>query len=734
MMIRLLYIFLLSIFVQPVFCQRPNYGKMSSMLRQIAHQQDVAQPHGRKVKNAHAQEVCAFIRITKDADKVLSENACRKLAQFGDIYIASIPVNRLKILSLDSRVTRIEANKGNSIHTDILAGNINALPVYEGYQLPQAYTGKDVVVGVMDIGFDLTHPNFYNSSATDYRIKCMWDHITTDTLQSDFYVGRDYKGTDELLALGHSFDGLDQTHGTHTLGIAAGSGYDTSYRGLAFESDICLVANACNEDMPLIDSVNVYKYTYATDALGFKYIFDYADSVGKPCVISFSEGSPQDFYGYDLLYYAILDSLVGPGHILVASAGNEGDKISFFHKEPGRELAGNFLYSTTDHVSGTIKTDRDIDIRTVIYHGAGNDTILIPTQHIIELPDSEYVDTFYVNGLRYIADVYAYPSCYSEDEMCYDYVITVMGRLGSPDRVSLELIGKEADVYFYKTDGYLLPRPEINPLLCDGEKMCNIHSPSSAPNVICVGATGYRTEITNYLGEVKTNANGTNGERSSYSSIGPTFDGRMKPDVVAPGTNVISSYSSYYLEKHPEASDIKWDVAHFDFKGRTYAWNTNTGTSMSTPAVSGAIALWLQANPCLTPQDIMGVFNRTCQRVDDSLDYPNIYYGYGQIDVYKGLLDILNLTGIQDISQNQPKTIEIIPKGNGIVNLKFNDVPTSPFWIHVYTTSGVKVFSEKMDIDNTSIDVDMGNLPQGVYVIQVNGSSREMTGSTLIRL
>jgi subtilisin family serine protease len=208
----------------------------------------------------------------------------------------------------------------------------------------------------------------------------------------------------------------------------------------------------------------------------------------------------------------------------------------------------------------------------------------------------------------------------------------------------------------------------------------------------------------------------------------------MKPDVVAPGTNVISSYSSYYLEKHPEASDIKWDVAHFDFNGRTYAWNTNTGTSMSTPAVSGAIALWLQANPYLTPQDIMGVFSRTCQRVDDSLDYPNIYYGYGQIDVYKGLLDILNLTGIKDISQNQPKALEILPKGNGIVNLKFNDIPTSPFWIHVYTTSGVKVFSQKLVVDNTSVDVDMGNLPQGVYVIQVNGSNREMTGSTLVRL
>lgn len=733
-MMKLLYTLLLFALALPLQAQRPNYGKMSSMLRQIAHQQNHCQVKGKKARSVNRQEICAFIRITQDADEVLEHHSCRKLAQFGDIYIASIPLNRLNTLSLDNRVTRIEANRTHSVHTDILAGNINALPVYQGEQLPQAYTGKDVVMGVMDIGFDLTHPNFYDSSATSYRIKQMWDHITTDTLESDFYVGRDYIGTEELLALGHSYDGIDQTHGTHTLGIAAGSGYNTPYRGIAYESDICLVANASNEDLPLIDSMNVYKYTYATDALGFKYIFDYADSVGKPCVISFSEGSPQDFQGYDVLYYAILDSLVGPGHIIVASAGNNGDQVSYFHKEPGRELAGNFLYSTTDHVSGTIKTDKDIDIRTVIYHAAGNDTIIVPTQHLIELPDSELVDTFYANGLRYILDVYAYPSCYEENEMCYDYTITVMGRLGSPDRVSLELIGREADVHFYKLDGFLLPRPQINPLLTDGEKLCNIHSPSSAPNVICVGATGYRTEVTNYLGEQKVNANGTNGERSSYSSVGPTYDGRIKPDVVAPGTNVISSYSSYYLEKHPDASDIKWDVAHFDFNGRTYAWNTNTGTSMSTPAVGGAIALWLQANPRLTPQDIMDVFSRTCRRVDESLDYPNIYYGYGQIDVYKGLLDVLNLTGIEGISQNQPKGVEILPIGNGKVKIVFGEYKHGLCNVQIYSLAGVKLFAEKYNMEDGSITIDVLDLPQGIYAIQVNGPTAEMTGSTLVRL
>ena len=58
--------------------------------------------------------------------------------------------------------------------------------------------------------------------------------------------------------------------------------------------------------------------------LVFKYIFDYAERMHQPCVINFSEGSSQDFHGYDQLYYELLAKLIGPGRIIVSSAGNDG--------------------------------------------------------------------------------------------------------------------------------------------------------------------------------------------------------------------------------------------------------------------------------------------------------------------------------------------------------------------------------------------------------------------------
>ena len=142
--------------------------------------------------------VCAFIRITDDADRILRQNGCQKLAQAGNIYIAAIPADRLGALSQERNVSRIEARRGTHALMDSMAIHLNALPVYAGTSLPQAYTGKDVVMGIMDIGFDLTHPNFYDAQASNYRIKRLWDQISPDTIGSSLFVGRDYSGEREL--------------------------------------------------------------------------------------------------------------------------------------------------------------------------------------------------------------------------------------------------------------------------------------------------------------------------------------------------------------------------------------------------------------------------------------------------------------------------------------------------------------------------------------------------------
>ena len=117
-------------------------------------------------RNPRSSSICAFVRINEDADQVLKENHCLKLAQFGNIYIASIPLSRLASLSMNKHVTRIEAGQRGTALMDTTHIIQRIDPLYEGTNLPQAYTGKGVIMGVQDIGFDLTHPNFYVSSVS----------------------------------------------------------------------------------------------------------------------------------------------------------------------------------------------------------------------------------------------------------------------------------------------------------------------------------------------------------------------------------------------------------------------------------------------------------------------------------------------------------------------------------------------------------------------------------------
>lgn len=227
------------------------------------------------------RSLCAFVQMKGDGRLVLEENHCTPLAQFGDIYIADIPLRHLDGLSLSESVLRIEAGRSHTLTMDTTAVIVDAPAVWNGSSLPQAYTGQGVVVGVMDVGFDVTSPNFYDTTLTATRIRRFWDQLSPDSIGSGMYVGADYRTPEEILAYAHSHDGLIETHGTHTLGIAAGTGFDTPYRGMAYDADICIVSNAVNTDLPLIPEELLYKYTSATDVLGFKYIFDYAQEVAN---------------------------------------------------------------------------------------------------------------------------------------------------------------------------------------------------------------------------------------------------------------------------------------------------------------------------------------------------------------------------------------------------------------------------------------------------------------------
>lgn len=667
-----------------MMAQRPCLVKMSPLVREACLSANGSGEHGAKaLEPKGGRRITAFVKTNGNATDALDD--CNILASYGNLHIASIPVSSLTQLSLRPEIMRIEAGCGTKAMMDTTNTIIGSDALHRGLNLPQAYTGKGVVVGVQDIGFDLTHPTFWSQDMTRYRIKAMWDQLSTDTIGSTLPAGRDYRDSLSLLAIGHPRDGLIQTHGTHTAGIAAGSGREgtgqtSKYIGVAPDADICLVCNATSDDNSIIKPEDYYKYTYALDALGFKYIFDYADSVGKPCVINFSEGSYQDFHGDDMLYYEMLDSLTGPGHIIVSAAGNEGGKINYLRKPQGCETAE--IQATSQWHANTMSftTRANTNFKLSLLTSDGTKINSYNFADIVATADSTLRDSTITTGDSLVITISAYPDCYGTGLTVADWVINSNHYI-YPNNLTIMLDGTDADIELYANTASLSNSSKTSSP--SGDNSHSILSPGSASSVVCVGITGYRTAYTNYLGTLMDWGGPTDGAINLSSSIGPTYDGRTKPDVMAPGQNIVSAYSSYYIENNPNASDVRSDVRHFTYNDRTYAWNSNTGTSMSSPVVAGVIALWLQANPRLTPNDCIDIFAHTCSHYDKSLTYPNNQYGYGQIDAKAGLRYILEKTGIKNIEAkgNSQRIYSIdgkyvgknsrqLPKGIYIINGK----------------------------------------------------------------
>ncbi len=675
--------------------------------------------------------VVTFVQLNgKVTDEQLAAYDCRRYAQLDDIAIVMLPLNRIEELAQLNTVLRIEANEKAHTTLDTVPTIVKALPVYQVTEEHPAFTGSGVVMGLMDVGFDLTHPTLYADGK--YRISAYWDQLFYNDDNTRLPVGLDFVTAEEIEGMGCATDGRTQDHGNHTLGIAAGSGFDTPYRGLAFDSDICIVSNAVSSDINYIPAENYYKYTTASDALGFKYIFDYAESQGKPCVVSFSEGYSPYIDNDDRLYAAFLSKLIGPGRILVAAAGNENTEFTYVEKPRGMEMAGAFVKSYRNSASYRIKTDGAFRIHLYAYQ-QGTSTPYPPLVLSMagEEPEAEMEDVMTFNEESCNIKLYRYPS--SENPNDTIYLLTLQAEVTLNKLPDIAIVAEGKNCYaelFGSTSSALRNLPDVDSRWCAAEYGHNILAPGCFDAPICVGATTHRQGYVNAAGEYVENNHDTKGRWAFYSSTGPALNGRQKPDVSAPGTNVISALSSYYMEANP--THTTHHVAYSDFHQRRYAWGINTGTSMATPVVAGTIALWLQAKPDLTRNDIMDIFSRTCRHPEEGIPYPNNKYGYGEIDAYSGLLDILGLTAIKDISRNQPSAVRITEK-DGQLLLSFDQPPSVPVTVSIYSTAGTLLLRKQLTPSSSQVTIALPPTATGIYVVQVNSPEFGITGSQLIR-
>ena len=660
---------------------------------------------------------------------ILVAYGCRVIDRVGRIHIADIPIDRVADLSQDPRIERIEAERMPRPAMDRTPGIINATPVYVGQDLPQAFKGRGVAAGVFDSSFDFTHPAFVDADG-NLRVKYYYDFHWPN---ADGTLGHALETTEEIAAYGHSQYTNLGTHGTHVMGIMAGSPVQGKYPGMAPESDIYVADfNSTRDEFENPDAL-----TSATAVLGFKYIFDRAAADGKACVINFSSCESLTLTRQRQLEGEALLQLVGPGRIIVGGAGNEGNSMCRMEKREGDRQAGVGIVHGIGG-GGTI----DMDIVTPVnqrvqfdflgykFSGGGiQGTLAFDTDSV----DALQGDTCWLTTTISQGDVkLAITRSDMHDERGTIYHID--GKM--PDIFYLLLCGALCSVTgdgpaWAYSDLFLCPMVNVvgSSVYDDAQPGSTVSWPATLDGVISVGATGYKSTFTNINGETNADMVGYApdqvGQITKFSSQGPTFDGRIKPTVVAPGLNINAAYNSFAnFEESRKSLVDKVNVG-----GKDYYFMAQSGTSMATPVVAGAIALWLEADPTLTAERIEEVLAHTCTQPEASMTYPNNTYGYGQIDVYKGLLYILGaMDNIPNLSTHQPRQARIDVRDD---RLHVDLAGDAAGEVTIYTPDGHRVLAATLDHDGT---LDLSSLlPGQVYAVQLDTADPMTTGSTLIR-
>lgn len=422
--------------------------------------------------------------------------------------------------------------------------------------LAQPIDGAGVVVGIVDFGCDFAHPNFRHSDGST-RLLHLWDQngIRTTISPPDFGYGREFsaalinqalQSADPYAALAYDPHLVAQppAHGTHVMDIAAGNGRaPNSSPGVAPKADLIFVQLAAVDVSSDESFGNSRRLLEAVD-----YIFARAVALNRAAVVNLSlgtHGGPHD--GSTLAEQWFDELLKTPGRAIVISAGNSFERAS--------------------HASGVIAVG---DARTLHWNIRAND----PTDNELEVWYAG-ADTLEVTLIS--------PTGQSFGPVRQGVTATIrqQGQLRG------RMIHRRQDPNNGDNQIDLLLNPALPAgvwqvvLRNTGAQPAGFHSWIERDDRGQGSFAAVDDDRTHTLGSISCgqqtlvvgsyDARVPGKEISFFSSAGPTRDGRQKPEVSAPGHEIIAARS------------------------RTQGTTRMSGTSMAAPHVTGLAALLLQA-------------------------------------------------------------------------------------------------------------------------------------------
>lgn len=624
-------------------------------------------------------------------------------AKAGDIVTLRVPLEKMGVVESCPEVLQYTIAEKvfaelNRTRTDTRTDSVQA-----GLGLPQAYTGKDVIIGITDWGFDYKHPNFNNNGEDNRRLLQAWDQFRlSGPAPEGFDYGQVFTNRHDLLQAQGDTSGLYgyATHGTHVAGISAGRGVDGQYTGQAPYANLLF----CSFHLNLASWMDAVQW-----------MWNVAKQEGKRLVINNSWGmytlGPID--GTSLASQAI-NHWSDSGIVFVVSAGNCGNDSYHLSQTftPGssdtlRSVAEYYGYQENgENIVLWGEAGKHFKLSFAMVNGADS----VCYEWVSTANGDMYIDSALVSGDKRMPFRITIEQANIFNNR--PHMLLNVDKVAS-HKIHIAVTAEDGTVHVWNLAKLDNDAGNMGGEFSRGTSLAYTHGdneysvgePACAEACIAVAA--------HIADSKKPNGDPDPGMLASFSSHGPIIDGRHKPEISAPGVNVCSSLSSYTTE-------VYTPVMTYTYAGRQYKWAKMSGTSMSGPAVTGIVALILEANPTLSPAKVKEILCSTARNdihtgpLHDRDSISNTW-GWGKADALAAVNEALATVDIQEADEQWfAKSLQVYPNpaANQVTVLTGRHTPEV---VTIYAINGSAVKSQTITMEGV---LDISALPHGVYIVK----------------
>lgn len=516
-----------------------------------------------------------FERLSEDLGILFLNNTS---ISFEEVFFEIPNILRFESLIEMSLLSEVSQSTSGGVSVE-QQSNINYIKNNPNLNL----TGRNVIIAICDTGIDYLHPDFIYADGTS-KILYLWDQTISGTPPDGFYFGTEYTRDDINRAIAENNNTLSTDEvgsGTLLSGICAGLGnVNPQYQGIAKDSALIVIK------LGKIEGRYNNAYYYAAR----DYARKKARELERPLIINTSVGSnsnigfvnratqPKKWYQY--------------GECEIAGAGNQGNtsthKSGRILNEGDTQIIEIEIEEVEDNLEIEIWITRPDRVNLKIISPTGEESRSMGIGYY------KQESGFFNFENTYYEISYVFPTSFSGQEFI---IISLFNATPGIWRISLTGVYINKGLY----NIYLPNRKSINQntRFTESNPFFTINFPAVDRNIFTVGA--YDT---------------LNNAIWPSSSRGPNIQNDQKPNIVAPGVNIISSYPNS-------------------------RYGTVTGTGAAAAFASGVAALFFQyvmSNNRYKrqgfTQSIYTFFELGAQR-EENVDYPNSVYGYGLLDARK---------------------------------------------------------------------------------------------------